>query len=132
MNSFKKNTYVLLVAMLCTASAFAGYAFVSGPKEKTFAYSPGDYFITNIADSKSLLKSGMVIEVTDKKHFIELTRNSHKARDIIIGILRSKTYSEIKSPDIQLVLKEQIKEGISKTLNGITVSDIYFNEFVVQ
>jgi len=132
MNASKKVILVFFVIALCAASAFAGYAFLKEPKAKVFAYSSGNYFVTNITDSRCLLKSDLIIEVTNKKYYTELARNTHRVRDAIINILRSKSYDEMKNPNIQNILKLEIKNRVCEKLTGVTIADIYFNEFVIQ
>lgn len=127
--SFSKKIIILLVIIaLCLASASCGFT----KKVEVFAYSPGDYFVTNITDSKSLLKSDLTIEMTGKSQYDELGKNTFKVRDIIINVLRNKTYEELKNPDIQDILKVEISNKINESLGIDTIQNIYFNEFVIQ
>ena len=128
MGSSKKIITILLIIALCLACASCGFA----QKVVVFAYDPGDYFVTNITDSKSLLKSDLTIEMTGKSQYKELTDNTFKVRDIIISVLRTKTYDELKSTDIQDVLKVEISDKLKESLEIDTIQNIYFNEFVIQ
>lgn len=132
MSSSKKIVTVLIVTGLCAASAFGGFYLMKSPGAEVFKYDPGEFFVTNITDSKSLLKSDIIIVMTDKEQFKEFENNTFKVRDILINVLRSKNYEQIREPKAQDVLKAEIKEKLKEKLNTDSISDIYFNEFVVQ
>lgn len=132
MNSSKKFMLTILVVVLCIASALCGYLLVKDPKSEVYAFDPGEYFVTNITDSKSLLKSDLIIEVADKEQYKELEKNNFKVRDTIINVLRSKAYEEIRNPEVQCTLKEEIHRKLSENFKIDKIQNIYFNEFVIQ
>lgn len=129
----KKLLIALAIIALSVGSAYVGFSLVDKESEvKYYVYQPGEFFVTNITDSRNLLKSNITIEMRDKKKFDEFQKNTFKIRDIIIYVLRSKTYDEIKNPNIQNILKTQIKNNINELFGGDGIEDIFFNEFVLQ
>jgi Flagellar basal body-associated protein len=104
-----------------------------GSKEaKTYTFDPGDAFITSVANSKSLMKTDITIELTSQTTLEFLTANTYKVRDIIINILRNQTYADIDASDSQNIIKKKILDALRKNLEVTGIDNIYFNEFVVQ
>ena len=122
---------ILLIIAISIGSAYVGYSFVQR-KEAIYAYTPGGQFITNIKDNTCLIKTDLVIEVTDRAKYKKLNDSTYKVRDLIINVLRSKTYDEMMNPSIQETLKTQIIGRINEEFNLNAADNIYFNEFVLQ
>lgn len=127
MKHFKLLLFSLLTIMII--SVFAG---CSQSGEKAYIYDPGDYFITNVASSKSLLKSDITIELSSKHTFKQFEENQNKVRDTIVNVLKNKTFEQITASDSLNSLKQEIADALRKNLSVDGVKDIYFNEFVVQ
>lgn len=92
----------------------------------------GDPFITNVTDSKSLIKVGVTIRLNDKEAAQQLEKNSGEVRDIINFILRSKTEEEFRRQSIQQVLKEEIRNNVNERFDFDCVEDVFFTEIVLQ
>ena len=97
-----------------------------------YTYDPGDAFITSVADSKSLFKTDITIELSNKESVDFLTKNNYKVRDIIINILRNETLDDIEAADSQDTIKKKIVKALKNDLSVNGIDNIYFNEFVVQ
>ena len=100
-------------------------------------YEPGDYFVTNIKDSASLIKTTIVLELCVYEKDLEditdyLTQNNHIIRDIVVFTLRSKTEEELRSQDIAETLRREIVQRISEQMDVDYISTVYFNDYVVQ
>ncbi len=134
----KKKT-IIVIAVLLVAAAGVYFFMLDKPlPEKTYStYSPGDYFVTNIKDSKALIKTTIVLELHAYEEDIEsitqyLTENNHILRDIIVFTLRSKTEEELRSENIDLTLREEIVNSISEKMEINYISAVYFNDYVVN
>lgn len=133
-----KKVIIILVALIVLGGA-AVYFFVL-PKppepEKKSTYVPGDFFVTNIKDSKALLKTTVVLEVNKAAEDAEFAKfmeeNNPVIRDIIVFTLREKTETELRSTGIQDQLRIEIVSKINEKLGIDNVKTIYFNDYVLQ
>lgn len=136
----KKVLIIIAVVILLGGGAAAYFLLFAGEKEPApeprSAYVPGDYFVTNVADTNNLVKLTVVLEVNkaadDEEFKTFLTANNHIIRDTIVMIVRSKTYEELTSQDIKTLLSDEIIRGVNQNLGIDNVIAIYFNDYVVQ
>jgi flagellar protein FliL len=135
----KKKAVIIIIVLLVVAAAVGVYFFViAKPPEKTYSYyEPGDYFVTNIKDSNSLIKTTIVLELYVYEKDLDsvttyLTENNHIIRDIIVFTLRSKTEEELRSQDIDKTLRQEIVQRISEEMGIDYIQTIYFNDYVIQ
>lgn len=98
----------------------------------SIVFNTGDSFITNIKDDKSILKCDIYIEVDNKETAEQLKEDIPKIRDRIILILRELTIDDVERQDIQTELKKRIQSDLQENLDVQNITNIYFNEFVVQ
>jgi flagellar FliL protein len=99
---------------------------------KTFSYDPGGAFITNLKDSRKLLRTSIMIEVKDKGQIKYMTESNFKIRDIILGVLCELSEESFNEGNIMDTLKEDIKRALGEGLDIYGIADIYFSEFVYQ
>jgi flagellar FliL protein len=134
----KKKTMIYLVVILAIGAAVAYYFMTSNSSEKIYSYyEPGDYFVTNIKDSKALIKTTIVLELyAPERDMDEITsylkQNNHILRDIIVFTLRSKTEQELRAQNIDETLREEIVKSISEKMGIDYISTVYFNDYVVN
>lgn len=129
----KKVTFIIILFFLVSvASAYIGYSYINKPETKYFSLDPGDYFVTNIKDSKNLLKTDIIIKMKDKKKYDYLISNNYLVRDGIITFLSEKPFDELVGKDNQIKLKKEIVDRLNYTFDCDSIVDIYFNEFVIQ
>ena len=125
---------IIIIVIIAAIVVGAGIWFLTRtPAEFTPSYYiPGDYFVTNIQDSHSLLKTTIVLALArgDREEF--LAEHNHIMRDVIIFVLRDKTEEELRSPDIQDKLREEITAKLSEKLGIDYITTIYFNDFILQ
>ena len=133
---FKKIIIIVLVVALIAGGA--AYYLLTKDKvvDKSFNYDPGEYFVTDIQGSGSLLKTDVMLRMHNSDYTEILTENNHRIRDKIIFILRSKNEEELKNADIQKKLSQEIlkelNEEFTEEFENNQFLGIYFNEFVIQ
>lgn len=129
----KKILPVVIIAVVLTAAAAVYFFFLRGePEIKYTTYSPGEFFVTNVKDSKKLLKTGIVMVLDTDTLEAKLTENNALIRDSIIFILRSLTDDVLAKADAQNTIRILIKDDLNQKLKIENIVDIYFNDFVVQ
>ncbi len=99
---------------------------------KTYAVDPGDAFVTNVKDSKRLLKTDIIVEVLDQKTATLLEEKNYLVRDVVNDILRSKTEEELSAADTQRMLNQEITAALGESLSTESVYSVYFNTLVIQ
>lgn len=131
-----KKAIIIIILVLAVAGAAVYFLFLTPPPEpETFFYTPGDYFVTNIKDSKALIKVTIVLELstTDEESAREyLTENNHIIRDVIVFTLRSKTEDELRSQGIEDTLRKEIAKNLESKMGLDYIETIYFNDYVIQ
>lgn len=105
---------------------------VAGTREGTL--EPMDPFIANLADEdgRRYLKATMQVEFYDAVAPPEFHRRLPQARDMLLTLLSSKTFADVRSPQGKAVLREEIVNRLNTVLNEDAVKAIYFTEFIVQ
>jgi flagellar FliL protein len=142
---------VFLLIMIGTSVAFFvlwgkvsdsksnGAAFSENAKEKAMSAGkkkvfPLKTFVVNLADAggKRYLRVGIVLELNDAALSSEVEENLPHIRDKILMILPSKTFDAIKTFEGKMALKSEIMNGLNSLLKEGKISNLYFEEFVVQ
>lgn len=95
---------------------------------------PLDAFTANLLSENGsrYLKCTMELEQNIPTLTPELEGKKGKIRDIIIGVLSSKTYEEISTTKGKQRLKDEIKDKINAILNDGFIKNIYFTDFVIS
>ena len=106
-------------------------------KEKTkgsyeYFLELGESFVTNVTDSDNFVKCSMTLSIDEKKHEEFLASQIVVIRSVIIGILRSKTYDQMRQPDIQQTLAEEICAALNDKFGVSYFNDVYFSDLVIQ
>ena len=98
------------------------------------ALFPLDTFIVNLADEKSkrYLRVTMQIELKEGEPLELLEKRLVQVRDIILMVLPTKRFQEIRSADGKTVLRQEIMARLNDLFKKEAVNNIYFTEFVVQ
>lgn len=127
----KVKTISLMLVLVVIVSIFAGCA-----EEKTANYveyfAPGEYLVTNVADSYRLLKAAPVLEVNQEGLTDQLKLEQHVIRDVIIGVIRVKTEEQLRAGGIMDELRVEVKQALVDQLGMTYVTAVYFSDFVVQ
>lgn len=98
------------------------------------ALFPLDTFIVNLADDKNkrYLKVTMQIELKEGEPLELLEKRLVQVRDIILMILPTKRFQEIRSADGKTLLRQEIMARLNDLIKKEAINNIYFTEFVVQ
>lgn len=130
-----KKIIIIVIAVVVVAASVTAYILVSKNKPEKVVreiYVPGAFFVTNVKDSKHLLKTTIVIELSQEGKEIFLTENNHIIRDVIVFALRDKTEEELRKSGAQDDLRIEIVEKLRSTMNIDYIETIYFNDYVIQ
>lgn len=135
-----KKIIIIVAAAVLVLGSIAVYFLFLAPKKEAVepksVYVPGDYFVTNVKDSYSLLKVTIVLEVNkdakDEEFVDFLTANNHIIRDTIVFILREKTEEELRASDIKQTLGAEIVQKVNGALGIDNIKTVYFNDYVIQ
>lgn len=102
-------------------------------EEKKDSY-PLDSFIVNLADpgGKRYLNIKIVLEFDDKDFAGSLKRREPQIRDKILMILPTKTFKEIQSVEGKNSLRNTIIAELNNIVQEVKITNLYFQEFVVQ
>lgn len=93
-----------------------------------------DTFIVNIEDQKRdrYLKLKTELEVSDSEVGDELKARMPQVRDLILSLLGSKSFEEVRTIEGKNFLREEILLRLNALLVAGKVRRVFFTEFVVQ
>ena len=132
-----KKIIIIIIAVVIIGGGAAYYflAVRGSAEEKPVeltSYVPGDYFVTNVMNSSSLLKVTVVLMLNTDKLEEELAKNEYVIRDTIIVRLRKLTSEDLTGGDIQNRLRTELTEELNLVLGIDNIVTIYFSDFVMQ
>jgi flagellar FliL protein len=81
---------------------------------------------------RRLVRVELSLEMMDEEGYEEVIGIVPQARDSIMRILNSKSFSDIESVQGKLHLKNQVVADLNASLHKGVVKNVYFNELVVQ
>lgn len=96
---------------------------------------PLDTFTVNLLSddgNEHYLKVDMDLEIQGKDLDPELDKKKAELRDIIIGILSSKSMEQVMTSNEKSTIKQEIIDQINKHLAKNKVKNIYFTNFLEQ
>lgn len=99
-----------------------------------FIYTMDKFTVNLGGEPKRTIRLEVNLELLDHEGFEEIinTENRARARDKIVELLNSKTFSDLETLQGKLFLKDNIAYEINQILPRGSIKDIYFTEFVVQ
>lgn len=130
---------LVLVIVLAVVGIVLGIAFYRNNNasnsnknhSETFNLTLQDMYC-NIKDSKKIVKVKITIE-TNNKNTLELLENKQfLIRDDINKIIRSKTEEELQGDEGQIKLQKEIKESLIKLFDDVAITNIYFDDLIIQ
>lgn len=140
-----KKMLLIIIAVALFIIIIAGVVFFmlsinsSKPKEEVLKldkniimYSFEDSFVTNIKDSKKILKTVIDVEIADKKIEELITAREPEIRNEINLILRSKTEKDLEGSEGQESLQNELLASLRKIIKTEKIINIYFKEFIIQ
>jgi flagellar FliL protein len=134
-----KKTIIIIVVVLVLA-IFAGVVVgmvmwkksSNAPQEIIKHSLTMDDMYCNIKDSKRIMKLKITIESTNIKTIENLTEKQFLIRDEVNKIVRNKTDEELQGKDGQVNLQEAIKNSLIELFEDEIITNIYFNDFIIQ
>lgn len=135
-----KNTILIVIILLflLIAGVIIGiFVFSTNTnikKEKPVKY----YSLTledqycNIKDSKKIIKVRATIETVNEKTLVNLSEKQFLIRDQINKIIRSLTDEELQGEEGQTNLQNEIKDSLVELFEDENITNIYFNDFIIQ
>lgn len=134
-----KQTIIIIVVVLVLA-IFAGVVVgmvmwnksSSAPQEIIKHSLTMDDIYCNIKDSKRIMKLRITIESTQIKTIEKLTGKQFLIRDEVNKIVRNRTDEELQGKEGQVNLQELIKLSLIELFQDETITNIYFNDFIIQ
>ena len=152
----KKGLIILIVCFLIIVMAVGGGLFVlwgkvsnSTPEtvEKAGEVAPKkdgklmvkvllslETFVVNLADpgGKRYLRVSMALELNDKDFVEEAKKATPQIRDKILMILPAKKFKDIRTSSGKDSLRKEIIAELAPLLKNCKITNLYFQEFVVQ
>lgn len=90
-------------------------------------------FNTNLEGlPRRLIRLELSLEMMDEEGYEEVIGIAPQARDSIMRILNSKTFTDVETVQGKLHLKNQIVAELNTSLRKGVVKNVYFSELVVQ
>ncbi|MCQ1527991.1 flagellar basal body-associated FliL family protein [Lutispora saccharofermentans] len=140
----KKTLLIIVIALLIfiiIASGFGLYFIINSNAEKEdllkvdkkiIMYSFEDSFISNVKDSKRILKITIKVELANSKIEDIITARNPEIRNEINLILREKNEEDLSGSEGQLKLQTEILEALRKLLKTEKILNVYFDEFIIN
>lgn len=102
--------------------------------DKPGIYMDLDDVTVNLADVEEarFLRAKIKLEVQDKQAQMNIQQNMARVKDLIITVLSSKTFDDVRTSQGKFALKEELAYRINRAIGGHPVLDVYFTNFVAQ
>jgi len=101
--------------------------------------SPGilinlDNVTVNLADSEEnrFLRTKITLEVESEEDKTKIEAFKAQIQDLIITVLSSKAYSDVRTSQGKFALKEELAYRINNFIGGRPVKNLYFSDFIAQ
>jgi flagellar FliL protein len=138
-----RNTILVILLILVIILAVVGIALgfmyrrnkgvesTSIKQLETFNLTLDDMYC-NIKESKKIVKVKVTVETTNEKTFKMLGEKQFLIRDDINKIIRNKTEEELQGEEGQVQLQNEIKENLVALFKDETITNVYFNDLIIQ
>ncbi|HHV27243.1 flagellar basal body-associated FliL family protein [Anaerosalibacter bizertensis] len=130
---------VIVVLLLFAIAGFAlGFSSYKNNGDKNKNKDAEKNYITleemycNIKDSKKIVKIKATIEINNKNTYEELEGKQFLMRNEINKIIRSKEENELQGKEGQIALQNEIKENLIKLFNNESITNVFFNDLIIQ
>ncbi len=93
-----------------------------------------DNVTVNLADPEEsrFLRVKIKLEVANEEDKMRIEELKTQIRDLVITVLSSKTFADVRSPQGKFALKEELVYRINNLAGGHPVKTLYFSDFVAQ
>ncbi|MBV1818025.1 flagellar basal body-associated FliL family protein [Anaerosalibacter bizertensis] len=130
---------VIVVLLLFAIAGFAlGFSSYKNNGDKNKNKDAEKNYITleemycNIKDSKKIVKIKATIEINNKNTYEELEGKQFLMRNEINKIIRSKEENELQGKEGQIALQNEIKENLIKLFNNESITNVFFDDLIIQ
>ena len=140
-----KKILLIIIAVILLIVIISGIVFIivstklSSSKEevlkvdkKIVMYEFDESFVTNVKDSKKILKTVIEVELANKKIEELVKARESEIRNEIYLILRSKKEKDFDGAEGQINLQKEITDSIRNIIKSKDVLNVYFREFIIQ
>lgn len=104
----------------------------STPKEIVKHSITLEEMYSNIKDSKRIMKLKVTVESSNINTIETLTEKQSIVRDEINKVVRNKTDDELQGKEGQINLQEEIKNSLIELFENDTITNVYFDDFIIQ
>ena len=138
-----KNTplviLLILIILLAVVGIILGVMFYknkgvdNGARKQmeTFNLTLDDMY-SNIKDSKKIAKLKVTVSINNESTYNTLSEKQFLIRDDINKIIRNKTEEELQGEEGQTKLQNEIKGSLIELFNDETITNVYFDDFIIQ
>ena len=98
---------------------------------KTYTLTLDDLYC-NIKDSKRILKIKIVLETISEVTYERLNEKQFLIRDEVKKIISNLTEEDLRGENGQTSLQETIKANIIEIFKDENITNVYFNDFIIQ
>lgn len=127
---------IILLAVLVIGVVIGIVIYMNGSEEKVKeipTYTVGiDDLYCNIKDSKKMVKINIVLETRDEKLKENIENKKFLIRDLTNEIIVSKTEEDLLGDNGQAKLKKEILKHLIEVFKSEDITNIYFNDFIIQ
>ncbi|MBW4828691.1 MAG: flagellar basal body-associated FliL family protein [Clostridiaceae bacterium] len=137
-----KKTILIVVIVVLSLFAIAGFVLgfssyknngdKNNNKDAEKNYITLEEMYCNIKDSKKIVKIKTTIEINNKNTYEELEEKQFLMRNEINKIIRSKEENELQGKEGQIALQNEIKENLIKLFNDESITNVFFNDLIIQ
>lgn len=100
-------------------------------QKEIYQHDVGEMY-SNLSESKKLVKVNVTVETTEEAYLETLENKNYIIRNEVNEIIRSKKLEEVEGSEGQKNLQKQIVTRLNEVFNTKVISDVYFNDFIVQ
>ncbi len=127
---------VVLFAILGTVMGFV--LFKNNNNNQNSKKESEKFYITledmycNLQESKRIIKIKTTIEINDKDTYERIEDKQFLIRDEINKIVRNKKEEDLQGREGQIALQNEIKNSLVKIFNDENISNVYFDDLIIQ
>ena len=130
--------FYVLWSKICPADPQPKKTFIKSEKEvkidrEIFLY-PLEAFTINLADrdTPKYLRMEIVLELTGEAAKTEITKHISQIRDTIFMIVPQKKVNDVMTADGRAELIAEIMDKLNILLKEVSISNIFFTEYIIQ
>ncbi|MEA5058868.1 MAG: flagellar basal body-associated FliL family protein [Clostridia bacterium] len=132
----KKPIMIIIAAIAAAAIGIAAYFWAAPDPAKQYYYSTGDAFVTNVLNSDRLIKTAVVLGISQDVGD-DLNEKNAVLRDCILYVLRNQSEEQYQQGDLQQTLSNAIVERLNEIFpqeegDAPLFVKAYFSDFVMQ